>query len=60
MSEVILAVIATAFLPPVIKPVVSILAIHRKIKQSNYLKSKNQVLQVLYHVASYNCHLYVV
>ena len=57
MSEIILAVIAMAFLAPVKKPVVGILAIHCKIKQSNYLKSKNQVLQVLYHVASYNCHL---
>ena len=51
MSEIILAVIATAFLAPVIKPVVIILAIHHKINQSNYLISKNLVLQVLFHVA---------
>ena len=28
------------------------------IEQVDILISKNQVLQILYHVASYNCHLY--
>ena len=58
MTEITLAVIAMAFLAPVMKPVVNILVSHHKIKQGDYLKSNNQVLQVvrIYHVASYNCH----